>query len=448
MVATNASHQVRVEAYRGPLDLLLFLVRDEEVDIYDIPIAVILDRYLEELAAMQTVDINAAADFLVMAATLMEIKSRQLLPPKEREELELEDEDPRADLVRQLLEYGRFRSASDQLGHMALERSRLFGRDSFAMGIEFDEPDELDPTEELSSIEIFDLLSTFESLMKAILEDANEVRTIVYDDISVEERIEELMLMLRERAGRVRFSQMKARAIDHADAAGIFTAVLEATRRKDVSIYQPEPLGELFISLRAEQSDQAFSPSADQQPEIPPKKKPFGASNRFDGFMDLDEPEEADDDDFAFDLQGRKAISRLESAVEKAEQAVKNLTRKPQDSPDSADSGDQSAGDNSVVVHQWTDSQHPDGQAVDLNVESADQNPDAATQSKPISVRQWTDPDGKIHLISSEEPVPEEATVPGQSNPTAEKHPTRIITPASSGPEGITGRKILPPSFR
>jgi len=444
MVATNVSHQVRVEAYRGPLDLLLYLVRDEEVDIYDIPISLILDRYLEELARMTTIDINAAADFLVMAATLMEIKSRQLLPPKEREQLELEDEDPRSDLVRQLLEYGRFRSASDELGHMALERSRLFGRHSFAMGIEFDEPDELDPTEELSSIEVFDLLSTFESLMKSILEDAGETRTIVYDDISVEERIEELMLLLRERTGRLRFSQMKSQAIDQADAAGIFTAVLEATRRKDVSIYQPEPLGEVFISLRAEQSDEVFAPSDGGQPEIPPKKKPYSSSNRFDGFMDLDQPEEEEEDDFAFDLQGRKAIARLESAVEKAEQAVKSLTRKPADAVEDPEEG------KSVLVHQWDDPKHPGGQAVEMPVDSDGENPDAAQQSKPISVRQWADPDGKVHLISEDDPraaaIPEDPTSKLQSE--TDKHAGRVISPAQSSPDGISGRKISPPSFR
>ena len=87
MVTVGAGHEVRVESYRGPLDLLLYLIKEEEVDIYDIPIARILERYLEELARMETIDINAAAEFLLMAATLMEIKSRQLLPPEDRDAL-------------------------------------------------------------------------------------------------------------------------------------------------------------------------------------------------------------------------------------------------------------------------------------------------------------------------------------------------------------------------
>jgi segregation and condensation protein A len=354
MTAIGATHEVQVEAYRGPLDLLLYLIKDEEVDIYDIPIARILDRYLRELAKLETVDINSAAEFILMAATLMEIKSRLMLPPEEREALDLDEEDPRTDLVRQLLEYRRFRQAADELGAMAERRSRLFGRAFFAMGLDLGEEEPVDAGEELRDVEIFDLLSTFEALMKSILAGVSQT-TIYYDDVSVEERIEELVLALRETGRQICFSEFSKNAADRADAAGIFSAILEATRRKLVTIYQPEPLGELYVALRGDSPDVEFAPPPEEQPRQLTEKEMVARRGVFGGFIDLDEEEDLD---FAFDTEGRKAIARLEAAVDRADQAIKSFT-KPKRKPDEAGPAGAGAprfgGPQKVTVRQWTD---------------------------------------------------------------------------------------------
>ena len=109
------TYKVKLEVFEGPLDLLLFLIKKEEVDIYDIPIAKITDQYLEYLELMQLLDLSIAGEFLVMAATLMHIKSKLLLPPDETEPESEEEQDPRAELVKRLLEYKKFKEAAAEL---------------------------------------------------------------------------------------------------------------------------------------------------------------------------------------------------------------------------------------------------------------------------------------------------------------------------------------------
>jgi segregation and condensation protein A len=436
MVTMGTGHEVRVEAYRGPLDLLLFLIKEEEVDIYDIPIARILERYLEELARMETIDINAAAEFLLMAATLMEVKSRQLLPPEEREALDLDEEDPRADLVRQLLEYRRFRQVADDLGALAARRSRLFGRARFAMGLDFGEPEPADPSEELRDVEVFDLLACFERLMKSILADVP--RTIVYDDISVEERIEELVLTLRERPGQVCFAEFAGRAADRADAAGIFSAILEATRRKLVTIFQPEPLGELYVSLRGEAKDVEFAPPPEEQPAPLTEKQMVARRGVFTDFMAMDEEEDLD---FAFDTEGRKAISRLEAAVSRAEEAIRSFTRPKPKEP---------AEEKGPEVRQWTDGQAPPPPATAAGSPAGPAAASDAQAQKKVLVRQWTDPDRSGEMMPlGGGPTGESGDAPRASAPYLGRRIGRRrlergrLTPRTVTPARVPRRKSL-----
>src|SRR3989338_5253833 len=112
------TYKVKLEVFEGPLDLLLYLIKKEEIDIYDIPIAKITDQYLEYLELMKLLDLTIAGEFLVMAATLMHIKSRMLLPPDQLEEAGEEEADPRTELVRRLLEYRKFKEAAQDLSQM------------------------------------------------------------------------------------------------------------------------------------------------------------------------------------------------------------------------------------------------------------------------------------------------------------------------------------------
>jgi segregation and condensation protein A len=131
--AGELSYRVSLDAYCGPLDLLLYLIRKEEVDIYDIPIARIAEQYQRYVELMAELNVNVAGEFLVMAATLMEIKSRMLLPLERG--LEEEEEDPRAELVRQLLEYKRYRDLARELGSRAAEQALKFGRPARPMSL-------------------------------------------------------------------------------------------------------------------------------------------------------------------------------------------------------------------------------------------------------------------------------------------------------------------------
>src|SRR3989339_1827125 len=108
-------YKVKLEVFEGPLDLLLYLIKKEEIDIYDIPIAKITDQYLEYMEMMKLLDLDIAGEFILMAATLMQIKSKMLLPPDETPQQDIEQEDPRSELVRRLLEYRKFKEAADKL---------------------------------------------------------------------------------------------------------------------------------------------------------------------------------------------------------------------------------------------------------------------------------------------------------------------------------------------
>jgi segregation and condensation protein A len=160
-----ADYRVNLDIFAGPLDLLLYLVRKEEVDIYDIPIAKITDQYVKYIEMMKEFDIDVAGDFLVMAATLMHIKSAMLLPREPGEALGEEDlTDPRAELIRQLLEYKKFKDAANLLAAAADERGERFNRpDTIIEQIKGD----IEPAINLDQLSIWDLLEAFDKIMEA-----------------------------------------------------------------------------------------------------------------------------------------------------------------------------------------------------------------------------------------------------------------------------------------
>ncbi|MDH3982309.1 MAG: segregation/condensation protein A, partial [Kiritimatiellaceae bacterium] len=146
-------YKVSLEVFEGPLDLLLYLIKKDEVDIYDIPIGRITDQYMEYLGLMKVLDLNIAGDFIVMSATLMLIKSRMLLPVEERkDQSDEEEEDPRWDLVRQLVEYKKFKDAADHLEDLEHHMENVFARES--EHVELGTPPDVD----LKDASIFDLI--------------------------------------------------------------------------------------------------------------------------------------------------------------------------------------------------------------------------------------------------------------------------------------------------
>ncbi len=229
------SYKVKLEIFEGPLDLLLYLIKKDEVDILDIPIAKITAQYLEYLELMQLLDLDIAGEFLVMAATLMHIKSRMLLPPEEREVLEEPEEDPRQELVRRLLEYQKFKEAAQHLEEMELERSRYFVRSETPPVIE---------EGEYFEASLFDLITAFSKVLTSV--PRKTFQEIVIDEVTVEEKIGYILDILKEKT-RTYFTNLFENMKNKMEVVCTFLALLELIRIKEAVVRQPKLFGPILV---------------------------------------------------------------------------------------------------------------------------------------------------------------------------------------------------------
>jgi segregation and condensation protein A len=230
--------RVQLDSFRGPLDLLLFLVRRHEVDVCDLPIAAIADQYLAYLEVLQQLDVNEVGDFLELASTLVEIKS-QLVLPRGGEEAEAWD-DPRDDLVQRLLEYKKYKDAASMLD----ERSRDWQQHYARLASDLP-PRELDPAgQPIQEVELWDLVSA----MGRILRESQAVKpaTIVYDDTPIQVYMQRIHGKLTG-DGRVAFSDMFQAGMHKSAIVGVFLAVLELVRHHSVVAEQNDLHGEIWI---------------------------------------------------------------------------------------------------------------------------------------------------------------------------------------------------------
>ena len=235
-------YQVDLAMFRGPLDLLLYLVKRNEVDICDIPIATIATQFLDSLSVLQAIDVERAGDFLVMAATLMEIKSRLLLP--RNEEASTADADPRQELVRQLVEYKRFKDAAALLEVQAERQLTRLSR----QGIEpVAGPDPAQAP--LRSVELWDLVSAFGRLMRETL--ALQPKQIVVDETPVHIHMETILQQL-ETTPRLLFASLFTPPHHRGRLVGLFLATLELIKRRRIQAEQAEPFAEIWIVRLAE----------------------------------------------------------------------------------------------------------------------------------------------------------------------------------------------------
>jgi segregation and condensation protein A len=230
-------YRIKLEAFQGPLDLLLYLVKRNEVDICDIPIKQVTEQYLAYIQVLEWIDVEQAGDFLVMAATLMEIKSKMLLP--RAEQVATEEEDPRLNLVKQLIEYKQFKEAASLLEARAESQSHRLARQPPELAIQ---PDPL--VQPLREVELWDLVSAFGRIMQETL--AQKPQAITADPTPVHVYMDYILDRIKKDS-RVSLSGLFVPPFSRSRLVGLFLALLELMKGRQVRAEQAEAFGELWL---------------------------------------------------------------------------------------------------------------------------------------------------------------------------------------------------------
>lgn len=240
-----AEYKVKFEVFEGPLDLLLYLIKKEEVDIYEVNLTKLATQFIEYIEMMREFDLEIAGEFLVMASTLMYIKSRELLPVDQQVQVEGEEEgvDPRWELIRQLVEYKKFKDAAAQLQVLEARQEGVFPRVPARLEFETDAPA---PKPDVS---IFDLLNAVNAVLKRF-EKRDTARDIFEDKWTVSEKIEAILRVLGARE-TVRFSELFEDATSRSEVVCTFLALLELIRLKQLVCLQPAEFAEIEIRRAA-----------------------------------------------------------------------------------------------------------------------------------------------------------------------------------------------------
>jgi segregation and condensation protein A len=235
----NSPYTVRLEMFEGPLDLLLHLIHKNELDIANIPIALITEQYLEYLKLMRVLNLDIAGEYLLMASTLLYIKSKMLLPISS-EEKEEEGEDPRAELVRRLLEYQKYKEAA-----LELEKRPMLDRDVFIRSTSV----EIEDAEEEGRVEVslFELIEAFRRILERVK--AEEFHEVLLDRLSVEEKVQEILSLLQKEKRSMAFHLLFPEQASRRVIIITFLAILELVKVKLVRIFQLAPFETIRISL-------------------------------------------------------------------------------------------------------------------------------------------------------------------------------------------------------
>jgi segregation and condensation protein A len=247
------AYRVRLESFEGPLDLLLHLVRINEVEITDIPIIEITRQYNEYLELMSGLSLEIAGEYLVMAATLMHIKSRMLLPPDPESGEDDESADPRAELAQQLLDYQRFKQAAESLQAMESRRTLIWTRDEV--------PQEF-VDEELLAVDMFDLLQAFQKLLGRLGDETQ--RELRRENVTVAEKISWLSDLLDQRDS-INLSQLLEDLPTRMDCIATFLALLEMLRLRLVLVFQRKLFDEIRIARRPDPPEDGEAPGKTTQ---------------------------------------------------------------------------------------------------------------------------------------------------------------------------------------
>ncbi len=238
------AYEIKLDIFEGPLDLLLYLIKKNQIDIYNIPIALITDQYLQYLEIMRTLNLDLAGEYLVLASTLIHIKSRMLLPKDEEDESE-EEADPRKELVQQLIEYQSYKDAAVQL-----DSRPLLERDVFKRGAEIHEDTSADADIELS---IYDLVAAFQKIVSRM--DKEELLEISGEKMSVTDRINEIMDKLTKERNVVFTDLLDGLITNKRKIIYTLLAILELMKLRMIKAYQSGPFGVIKIFLAVEDSE-------------------------------------------------------------------------------------------------------------------------------------------------------------------------------------------------
>ena len=237
-----AEYKVQFEVFEGPLDLLLYLIKKEEVDIYEVNLTRLATQFIEYIDVMRLLDLDIAGEFLVMASTLMYIKSRELLPRDLQVENAEEDEgeDPRWELIRQLVAYKKFKDAALRLQAREIEQENTFPR----LPVRAETP--APPTAPRVEASIFDLLNAVNEILKRVSQ-RGDFREIFEDKWSVSEKIESLLKLIAEKSP-LKFADLFSAATSRSEVVCTFLALLELIRLKQLLCVQAEDFGTIEIT--------------------------------------------------------------------------------------------------------------------------------------------------------------------------------------------------------
>jgi segregation and condensation protein A len=234
------SYKIKLDIFEGPLDLLLYLIKKNDVDITDIPISEITEQYMQYIAMMKMLDLDIVGDFLVMAATLMHIKSKMLLPP-DPDTVEEQEEDPRDELARRLLEYKRFKEIAEEL-----QSKEMFRKDLFARNIDEEALNQLksDSKEVYFEASLFDLITALSDALRKVPEEV--IHEVMKEEFTVDQKIHDILHLLLDKS-TVMLNELFSKARIKSEAIVIFLAVLELIRLKEIKVVQKRRFGDIEV---------------------------------------------------------------------------------------------------------------------------------------------------------------------------------------------------------
>ncbi len=238
-------YKVKLDAFEGPMELLMHLIDKNKIDIYDIPIASLTQQYMDYLDKFKEFNMEIASEFLVMAATLLQIKSRMMLPKPPKEEVEEDEEDPRRELVQRILEYRKFKQVSSMLSEMAVTQERFYAREPLSVPVQHLPPEAL-------SLEL--LLEAF----RTVLEVKEELRIpdvlVTPEEYNIQDKMEDIMSLLNRANGKLLFSEA-FRSGRKSELVVTFLAMLELIKLKTITVKQQRAFAEIYICVKSGDED-------------------------------------------------------------------------------------------------------------------------------------------------------------------------------------------------